>query len=118
MINFMIENWYHIVAAIAILVVAGVFVYEFVKKPRSVQIEKIEEWLLYAVTKAEETYGSGTGQIKLRMVYDMFVSRFPEAGKIVSFEAFSMMVDKALEKMKKMLEDNKVLAEKVEGKDD
>ena len=69
----------------------------------------MREWLLYAVTKAEKELGGGTGQIKLRYVYDMFVARFAWLARVISFEAFSMMVDEALERMKKMLESNKAM---------
>ena len=39
-------------------------------------LNKVREWLLYAVTKAEKELGAGTGKLKLRYVYDMFVARF------------------------------------------
>ena len=56
-----------------------------------------------------------TGQIKLRYVYDMFVARFAWLARVISFEAFSMMVDEALERMKKMLESNKAMQTLVSG---
>lgn len=90
-------------------------VYVFVKMPSDKQLNKVREWLLYAVTKAEKEMGGGTGQIKLRYVYDMFVARFAWLARVISFEAFSMMVDEALEKMKKMLESNKAMQELVNG---
>ena len=68
-----------------------------------------------AVTKAEKELGGGTGQIKLRYVYDMFVARFAWLARVISFEAFSMMVDEALERMKKMLESNKAMQTLVSG---
>ena len=90
-------------------------VYVFVKMPSDKQLNKVREWLLYAVTKAEKELGGGTGQIKLRYVYDMFVARFAWLARVISFEAFSMMVDEALERMKKMLESNKAMQELVNG---
>ena len=86
------------------------------RMPSDKQTEKVREWLLYAVTKAEKELGGGTGQIKLRYVYDMFVARFTWLAQVISFEAFSMMVDDALEKMKGMLEGNKALRQLVNGK--
>ena len=65
--------------------------------------------------KAEKELGGGTGQIKLRYVYDMFVARFTWLARVISFEAFSMMVDEALERMKKMLESNKAMQTLVSG---
>lgn len=54
-------------------------------------------------------------KIKLRYVYDMFVARFTWLARVISFEAFSMMVDEALERMKKMLESNKAMQTLVSG---
>ena len=59
--------------------------------------------------------GSGTGKLKLRYVYDMFIAKFPWLGKVVSFEMVSMMVDDALEEMRVMLESNKAVKEYVNG---
>lgn len=74
--------------------------------PRPEQLAKVKEWLLYAVIKAEKELGGGTGQVKLRYVYDMFVIRFPALSKLISFEMFSQMVDEALERMRKLLENS------------
>lgn len=103
MINFIIENWYLIVAALAILTCATFAGYQFFKKSTDEQIKKVREWLLWAVIKAEEELGSGTGPVKLRYVYAMFIAQFPALSKIVSFELFSKLVDEALEKMKDFL---------------
>ena len=70
---------------------------------------------LRMINKAEKELGGGTGQIKLRYVYDMFVARFAWLARVISFEAFSMMVDEALERMKKMLESNKAMQTLVSG---
>ena len=55
------------------------------------------------------------GMRQLRYVYDMFVARFTWLARVISFEAFSMMVDEALERMKKMLESNKAMQTLVSG---
>lgn len=107
--KYIVENWFVIVGLIAVLAAGGYAVYVFVKMPSDKQLNKVREWLLYAVTKAEKELGDGTGQIKLRYVYDMFVARFAWLARVISFEAFSMMVDEALERMKKMLESNKAM---------
>lgn len=83
--------------------------------PTKSQIAKVKEWLLYAVTMAESEFGGGTGTIKLRYVYDLFVGKFPWLAKMISFEMFSGLVDEALVDMKKMLQTNeaaKMLVEK------
>lgn len=73
--KYIVENWFVIVGLIAVLAAGGYAIYVFVKMPSDKQLNKVREWLLYAVTKAEKELGGGTGQIKLRYVYDMFVAR-------------------------------------------
>ena len=113
--EFIINYWYIIVAVIAALVVAGVAVYRYFGLPSDAQLDKVREWLLWAVTEAEKELGGGTGKLKLRQVYDLFVIRFPWLAKIVSFELFSNMVDDALDEMREMLQNNKAVKELVEG---
>lgn len=113
--KYIVENWFVIVALMAVAAAGGYTIYVFVKMPSDKQLNKVREWLLYAVTKAEKELGGGTGQIKLRYVYDMFVARFTWFAKAISFEMFSMMVDEALDKMKEMLESNKAMQTLVSG---
>lgn len=113
--EFLKQNWFIIVGVAALAAAGGYTVFAFVKMPSDKQLNKVREWLLYAVTKAEKELGGGTGQIKLRYVYDMFVARFAWMAKILSFEAFSLMVDEALEKMKAMLESNRAVQNLVTG---
>lgn len=109
--NFLIENWQLIIVAIAVIAVAIYLVYVFIKMPHSAQLAKLQEWLLWAVAEAEKALGSGTGQLKLRYVYDMFVGRFPALAKVISFEAFSLLVDKALQKFNELLSSNQKVDE-------
>jgi len=104
--KFIAENWYIILAAVAAIAVIIYCIIKFFKFPRAEQIAKIKEWLLYAVAEAERELGSGTGQLKLRKVYDMFVTKFPFLVKFISFEYFSNLVDEVLVKFKKMFETN------------
>lgn len=113
--KFITENWFMLVALAAVAAAGGYAAYTFLKMPTDKQLRKVREWLLYAVTKAEKELGGGTGQIKLRYVYDMFVARFTWLAQVISFESFSLLVDEALEKMKKMLESNKAMQELVNG---
>ena len=110
-INFLIENWQMIVIAIAVVAVAIYLVYVFVKMPKSAQIARLQEWLLWAVAEAEKELGGGTGQLKLRYVYDMFIGRFPGLAQVIAFEAFSLLVDKALEKFRQLLSTNQKVDE-------
>ena len=113
--KFIVENWYIILACVALVTVAIGLIYHFFKLPRASQIAKIKEWLLYAVTEAEKELGSGTGQLKLRYVYDMFVAKFPYLVKFISFEFFSNLVDEVLVKFKEMFNTNKAIKQYVDS---
>ena len=105
--KYIVDNWYLIVATISILVVAIVNVVSFFQKPTADQIKALKEWLLLAVSAAEKELGSGTGKLKLRYVYDLFISKFPYMVKYITFDKFSEMVDQALEEMKALISSNK-----------
>lgn len=113
--EFIIENWPIIVAALAAVAVLTAAVVTFAGLPTEAQLAKVKEWLLWAVTEAEKDLGGGTGKLKLRQVYDLFVTRFPWLAKLVSFELFSDMVDEALEQMREMLDTNEAVKAFVEG---
>ena len=83
--------------------------------PTNEQLKKVKEWLLWAVAEAEKELGSGTGQLKLRYVYDMFIVKFPSLAKIISFETFSCMVDEVLDEFKKLLNKNDKMKKYIEG---
>ena len=70
------------------------------------QRQKIQEWLKYAVTEAEKFFGGGTGQLKLRAVYDWFCEKFPVIAAVVPFYVFSALVDTALTTLDKWLGSN------------
>ena len=92
---------FEIIVSIAIGLIAGVAIYFTWKYP-----SKVREWMLYAVTEAERELGGGTGQLKLRKVYDMFLAKFPKLSIFISFDTFSRWVDIALDKMREMIEKN------------
>lgn len=117
---FLMENWYLVVALMAATGMVGVCIGRFLKMPtseqrESEQRERVKEWLLWAVTQAEAELGSGTGKLKLRQTYDLFIQRFPALAMAVSFDTFSLWVDEALEEMRKMLKENKAVRELVKG---
>ena len=114
--DFIVEYWAVLVGIIAVLAVAGVAVYVFFKMPTDKQLDQVREWLLYAVTIAEKELGEGTGQIKLRFVYDMFIAKFGIVAKVMPFAVFSALVDEALEKMRHLLETNENVAKIVNKK--
>ena len=114
-VKFLVENWYLLIAGVGVAAAAVFMLYHFFKLPTKEQIAKIKEWLLYAVTEAEKELGGGTGQLKLRQVYDLFVQRFPAVAAVISFDTFSGWVDEALEQMREMLAKNEHAAAYVEN---
>lgn len=104
--EFIMEYWYIILAALIMAVVAVTLAVRFFKQPSGEQIAKVKEWLVFAVIAAEREFGSGTGKLKLRSVYDLFVSRFPWVAKVITFDTFADWVDKALEKAEEWLNED------------
>ena len=114
MMKMLIDNWYLIIACVVVGVVAGVKIKGWFTQPTSDQVKNIKEWLLYAVTEAEIALGGKTGQLKLRMVYDMAIEKF-EWLSFISFELFTEWVDEALVNMRDMLAKNETISEIVKG---
>lgn len=109
--DFILTNWWLIIVVIALIAMASYAIFVFVKMPTNAQLASVREWLLFAVAQAEKELGSGTGQLKLRYVYDMFILRFANVSKVISFEAFSQLVDEALYTFRNMLKDNKAVSD-------
>lgn len=113
--EFLIANWYIGLGLITLLLVLGLAVYLFFQMPTNKQLDKVRQWLIFAVTEAEVSLGGGVGQLKLRWVYDMFVTRFKWISMLITFETFSLLVDEALDELKEMLKTNKAVRNLVEG---
>lgn len=105
-LELLIENWFIVAAVCACITVAIMAVYNYLGLPTGEQRAKIKEWLVYACVQAEAELGTGTGQLKLRMVYDAFLTKFGWMAKFISFDTFSSLVDEALEEVKAMLATN------------
>lgn len=116
-LNWLVENWFLVVAVIACIATAFFFVIRFLGLPTKEQNEKVREWLIWACIEAEKELQSGTGQLKLRKVYDVFcaVPVFTWVARIIPFKQFSDWVSDAVISMKKMLISNTALAEYVYG---
>lgn len=104
--EMLVENWYVIVGLVAIVGMVVYGVYKWLHLPTKEQIKNIKEWLKFAVMEAEKQLGSGTGQAKLRYVYDMAITKFKWLS-FISFETFSAWVDEALEWLNEQLTENK-----------
>ena len=105
----MIEEISVAIGIIALVAVVGIGIYGFFKLGKEKQLKMIQEWLLLAVVEAEKRLGGGTGKIKLRYVYDIFIDKFKFMALVITFEQFSLMVDDALVIMRDMLSDNEKL---------
>lgn len=90
------DNWIYLAAVIAFIFV---LIY-------GLMTGKVKRWLEWAVSAAERDLGSGTGQLKLREVYNWFIDQFPFFSKIVPFPVFSNWVDIALDWMRDQLDKN------------
>ena len=100
-----------------ILVLIGgltIFIAKFIKLGKEKKIEMINEWLLLAVVQAEKELGNGTGQIKLRFVYDLFLDKFKFVSMFITFAQFSGLVDMALITMKEMISNNNQVKDYIE----
>lgn len=89
-------------AVVAFVLIAG-----------GIYINGFNNWLVWAVTEAEKAFGSKTGKLKLRYAYNLAVKHFPIVAKLIPFSVFSYMVDKALEVMRDMIENNTSIAEAI-----
>lgn len=113
--EWLVENWYLVLAGVVCCVGAIYGVRVFMNKPTSEQVANIKEWLRWAVMEAERELQGGTGQAKLRRVYDMAIAKFQWLS-FISFDNFSVWVDDALVWMKEQLEVNPNIKAYVEGK--
>ena len=114
-LEFIRDYWFVIIAFIGVVSFVSIKIYNWFKQPSSKQKEQIKQWLIFAVAKAEAELGTGTGQLKLSKVYDMFIEKFPAIALFVSFEDFSIMVDEALKKLEEIMEDNQNIQDVIES---
>lgn len=113
--KWIIDNWSLVVVILSAFVIATVSTRKFVHLPTNEQAAKIKEWLLWAVIQAERELKGGTGALKLRYAYDLFVKAFPTIAPLVPFDIFKIWVDEALEQMKHLISTNKNINDYIEG---
>lgn len=105
-----------IILALVIVAIICILIAWFLKLSKERQLKVITEWLLLAVIKAEKELGNGTGQVKLRFVYDLFIDKFRFASMFISFNQFSTLVDSALVIMKEMISNNDQVKNYIDSK--
>ena len=88
------------------IIILLLFIFGIYFKVKNFISENLVEWLVDKVGDAESFFGSNTGQLKLRSVYNTFVASRPILAFFISFEQFEKYVDKALEKFEEMLSKN------------
>lgn len=121
MMTLLMDYWWIAIAILAIIIIAFMFLITYINLPNSKKATKVKEWLLFAVVQAEKELGSGTGQLKLRYVYNLALSKFPVFIKLIPFELFSSFVDGALQQLGNLIENSegvKKYMEKILGKED
>lgn len=112
-----VENWAITVSVVVTVAVAALAIYQFFLLPTDKQKEKVKEWLVWACIESEKALQSGTGQAKLRRVYNAFIAvrAFSWLSRIISFDTFSAYVSEALVEAKKMIINSESLAVYVYG---
>lgn len=95
--------------------VFGLITHKILTTPSDEMLDNVVQWLVGAVTDAEKDLGGGTGALKLRQVYDLFLLRFPKLAHLIPFELFSVLVDEALVIMDEMVKNNPKVKAYVEG---
>jgi hypothetical protein len=100
----------NVAVAIGIGVIISIVLISFI-----INFNNAKEWLLYAVAAAEKEFGGGTGELKLRQVYDAFLSKFPVMKLFIPFPMFSSLVDSSLDSMREVLNKSAATQAYVEG---
>lgn len=116
-INFLVENWAGLVAAGAVIYMFFLGIKGFLGLPAEKQSNKAKEWLIWACIEAEKKLQSGTGQLKMREVWNLFCANptFAPIARLISFEVFEKLLTDALKQAKAMLVTNPALANYVYG---
>ena len=116
-LNFIVHNFLPFVAIIGAIVLVVLTVIVFVKKPTDDEIQGFQEWLKGQVTEAEKALGSGTGELKLRVVYNAAITKFPWVATYLTFNQFNNLVNIALDWMQKQMDENIAIKDYIKNKE-
>jgi glycine/D-amino acid oxidase-like deaminating enzyme len=109
------DDWMIIVLALC-GGVAGVFTLWYLI--RKGYVKEVKGVLLYFVTQAEQLFGGKTGRLKRAAVLAWIYEKMPSALKLfISADAIGVLIDEAVEEMKKYLQSNGAAAAIVSGED-
>jgi len=106
-LNWLLEN--SVTILIVIVAVAGL-VFAIINNKEGL----LYKAALYAVSVAEETWGSKTGQIKFAEVYTYLKTQFPIITFFISEKALKTLIEDALTEMKRILAEAEVAKQKKE----
>lgn len=111
------KNRLLLVGVILVTLILFIMAVSFFSASKEKQQQKIKEWLIWACIEAEKLLQSGTGQLKLREVWNQFleVPAFGLIAKLITFEHFEELVTDTLMIVKLMLISNSSLAVYVYG---
>lgn len=89
------------------LLMLSLYIYNFMQKSKEEKIETVIYWLRRTVYEAEESLGSGTGELKLATVYNKTISQFPWLAELYPYEKFDEeLVKPALVWLNKQMSSN------------
>ena len=108
MFNFIQTYWDSILLVIAVIIAVIVMV-------RQGYIKQVKQGLLYLVTKAEQEFGGGTGDLKYSAVSDWIYGKLPTIARLfLSAETIDNLIETAVEEMKDYLSENNSAAKLIE----
>ena len=116
-LNFIAHNFLPLVAIVGAIVLVVLKVIDFVKKPTDEQIQGLQEWLKGQVAEAEKALGGGTGELKLRVVYNAAITKFPWVATYLTFDQFNNLVKIALDWMQEQMDDNIAIKDYIKNKE-
>lgn len=109
MINFLITHW----DSISFLILLILFLLCLAKRGATKQVNEI---LFFLVTKAENEFGDGTGQLKYSAVTTWIYERLPTIVKFLfTAKQLDQMIEDAVIRMKEYLKSNSDAKELVDN---
>lgn len=87
-----------ITTVVVLIIIIAVIVYAYQNKKGL-----LEKAALYAVTKAEETWGSNTGKIKFAEVYTYIQKQYPVVTFFFTEKQLTEIIENALSRLKEIL---------------
>lgn len=100
MLDFLVTNWDSVLLVVAFIVLLIILL----KKGYKTQVNEI---LFYLVSKAEQEFGGGTGQLKYAAVTTWVYERLPAIAKFIfTPKQIDIMIEAAVTRMKEYLKTN------------